>query len=514
MNLLNTIAKAVFRQRIAQIDHFRLFPHEVQDQTFQALIRQAQATEWGRKYDYASIKNPDKFRERVPISTYEDLFPYIERMMCGEQNVLWSSPVQWFSKSSGTTNARSKFIPVSKESLTNCNFKGGKDMIALYVDNYPATKVFAGKSLSIGGSLQTNHLNSQTKYGDVSAVIMQNLPFWAEYLRTPSLKTALMDKWEDKLEAMARETMRVNVTSMAGVPTWTVVLIKKIVELSGKPHIGEVWKNLEVFFHGAVSFTPYRELFKNLIPKDTMNYLEIYNASEGFFGIQDQRNSEEMLLMLDYGVYYELLPIDQIDQPNPKAIGLEQAEIGKNYALLLSSNAGLWRYLIGDTIRFTSTKPYRIKISGRTKHFINAFGEEVVVENAEAALAKACAATAARLANFTVAPVYLQANANGYTQGGHEWIIEFDQTPDNMQQFVEILDNTLRQINSDYDAKRHQNIALVAPKLHIAPQGTFYEWLKSKNKLGGQNKVPRLSNTREYVEEILKIMGLKMHKLH
>jgi hypothetical protein len=503
MKLLTTIAQAVFSTRIAQIDYFRLHPHEVQEQTFLYLLKQASQTEWGKKYSYSAIKNPEQFRQQVPISAYEDLFPYIERTMKGEQNILWSSQIQWFSKSSGTTNARSKFIPVSQESLQHCNYQGGKDMIALYVENHPKTKVFLGKSLSIGGSLQQNHLNSQTQYGDISAVIMKNLPFWAEYLRTPSLKTALMDKWEDKIMAMAAETMKVNVTSIAGVPTWTIVLIQKILELSGKQNICEVWKNLEVFFHGAVAFTPYRQLFKTLIPSSNMNYMEVYNASEGFFALQDQRNSEEMLLMLDYGVYYEFIPMEFIDQENPKVIGLDQVELGKNYAILLSTNAGLWRYKIGDTVRFTSISPYRIKISGRTKHFINAFGEEVVVENAETALTKACEATSAIVSNFTAAPVYLQANESGYTQGGHEWVIEFENQPTDIQLFAEVLDNTLRQINSDYDAKRYQNIALVAPKIHVAPKGTFYAWLKQKNKLGGQNKVPRLANNREYIDEIL-----------
>jgi hypothetical protein len=506
MNLINSMASFVFSRRMTAIDHFRNSPHEVQEKTFRQLVASAKDTCWGRQYEYATIKNAEQFRFQVPVSTYEDLYPYIERMLQGEQNVLWHTPIHWFSKSSGTTNARSKFIPVSKEALQCCNFQGGKDMIALYLDNHPQTKVFRGKSLSIGGSLQQNHLNSQTQYGDVSAVIMKNLPFWAEYLRTPSLKTALMDKWEEKLVAMAAETMQVNVTSMAGVPTWTVVLIEKIVELSGKKNICEVWQNLEVFFHGAVSFTPYRQLFKTLIPKEGMNYMEVYNASEGFFALQDQANSEEMLLMLDYGVYYEFIPMEFADQPNAKAIGLEQVEIGKNYALLISTNAGLWRYKIGDTIRFTSKNPYRIRISGRTKHFINAFGEEVVVENAEIALAKACEQTSAVISNFTAAPVYLQSTTKGYQKGGHEWVIEFEKQPADIQQFTAVLDQTLRQINSDYDAKRHQGIALVMPKIHAAPQGTFYEWLKRKNKLGGQNKVPRLANNREYIDEILEII--------
>jgi hypothetical protein len=428
-------------------------------------------------------------------------------MMQGEQNILWSSPITKFSKSSGTTNARSKFIPISDESLEECNFRGGRDMIALYLDNYPNSKVLTGKSLSIGGSLQTNHLNSKTYYGDVSAVIMKNLPFWAEYLRTPSLKTALMDKWEDKIEAIIAETLQARVTSMAGVPTWVVVLLQRILEQTGKNNICEVWQDLEVFFHGAVAFHPYRQLFKQLIPSEKMNYMEVYNASEGFFGLQDQRNSDEMLLLLDYGVYYEFIPMEEIDNETPKVIGLDEVEVGKNYAIIMTTNAGLWRYKIGDTVKFTSKSPYRIKISGRTKHFINAFGEELMVENAEVALTKACETTGAIISNFTAAPIYLSSSQNGtYNKGGHEWIIEFQKQPTDFQEFAKVLDNTLRQVNSDYDAKRHQDIALIAPQIHIAPQGTFYEWLKRKNKLGGQNKVPRLSNSREYVEEILQLL--------
>jgi hypothetical protein len=337
--------------------------------------------------------------------------------------------------------------------------------------------------------------------------MMKNLPFWAEYLRSPSLKTALMDKWEAKIEAIIQETLQQRITSMAGVPTWTLVLLQRIIEQTGKKNITEVWENLEVFFHGAVAFTPYRQLFKQIIPSTSMNYMEIYNASEGFFALQDQRNSEEMLLMLDYGVYYEFIPIENIEDENPKTITLDEVVVGKNYAMIISTNAGLWRYKIGDTIKFTNTNPYRIKISGRTKHFINAFGEELMVENAEVALTKACEMTQASLRNFTAAPIYLSSTQNGtYQQGGHEWIVEFEQNPTDIGLFTKILDETLRQVNSDYDAKRHLDIALVAPKVHIAPQGTFYAWLKMKNKLGGQHKVPRLANNREYIDEILQLL--------
>ncbi|MBK0403517.1 GH3 auxin-responsive promoter family protein [Adhaeribacter sp. BT258] len=488
------------RKRIDQIDRFRQNPHEVQIETFRNLLDTAKNTEWGKRYGFEEIKSWETFKERVPVSSYEQLFPEIDRMMKGEQNILWPTKITWFAKSSGTTNARSKFIPVSKASLEDCHYKGGKDMLAIYVNNRPDTKLFTGKGLSIGGSFQVNEKNPNSFYGDVSAVIMQNLPFWAEYIRAPKLKTALMDKWEEKIERIAEETISENITSLAGVPTWTYVLLQRIMEKTGKT-IPEVWPNLELFGHGAVAFGPYRELFKAIIPTAKMNYLELYNASEGFFGIQDQPDSEDLLLMLDYGVFYEFIPAGHFDDENPITIPLSEVEIGKNYAMVISTNGGLWRYKIGDTVKFTSTDPYRFRISGRTKHYINAFGEEVIIENAEAALTEACKQTGAKLSNFTAAPVYFQSQK----QGGHEWIIEFNQNPDNLSRFCAILDAKLREINSDYDAKRYQDIALVAPKVHVAPPGTFVEWLRRKNKLGGQNKVPRLSNTREYLEELLVI---------
>ncbi|MFD2513942.1 GH3 auxin-responsive promoter family protein [Pontibacter locisalis] len=493
------------KKRIDDIDLFRKYPHEVQQELFKGLISKAKNTEWGKKYGYGEGLSVDKFRERVPISTYEELYPSIERVLKGEQNVLWPTKIDWFAKSSGTTNARSKYIPVSPESLEDCHYKGGKDMLSLYVNLYPETKLFTGKGLSIGGSHRPSELNPKISCGDVSAVIMQNLPIWAEAIRTPPLKIALMDKWEEKIEKMVEVTVPENVTSLSGVPTWTYVLLKRILEVTGKKNILEVWPNLELFTHGAVAFGPYRQLFRDIIPSTKMNYLEVYNASEGFFGIQDQLGTEdEMLLMLDYGVYYEFIPIDQFDEEQPKTLTLDQVELGKNYALVISTNAGLWRYKIGDTIRFTSLSPYRIKISGRTKHYINAFGEEVIVENAEEAITKACNATNAIISNFTAAPIYLESDK----RGGHEWLIEFEKEPSSLQRFTQVLDDTLREINSDYDAKRQNDIALEKPLVHAAPQGTFLNWLRHKGKLGGQNKVPRLSNNREYLEEIMQVNGL------
>jgi hypothetical protein len=500
MEFLNSILTWAMKKRIHQMEFFMKYPIEVQDEMLKRLLHTAQPTEIGQQYDFDDIINYDDFRNRVPIHTYEDFFPYIERLMRGEQNILWPTPIKWFSKSSGTTNARSKFIPVSQEALEDCHFKGGKDMLSLYVNNYPETKIFTGKGLALGGSLQSNNFDptNSSRFGDVSAVIMQNLPMWAQLIRTPSLEVALLNDWEEKIVKLAEETIPENVTSISGVPTWTVLLLQHILNKEQKS-ILEVWPNLEVFFHGAVAFQPYRKLFKSLIPSDQMRYWETYNASEGFFGIQDKIDSDEMLLMLDYGIFYEFLPVEDSERSDAKAIGLDEVEIGKNYAMIISTNAGLWRYNIGDTIKFTSKSPYRIKISGRTKHFINAFGEEIIIENAETAITRACEMTGAVIDNFTAAPIYLDKGK----RGGHEWLIEFKVQPRSMDEFAGVLDETLRKINSDYDAKRAHDLALVAPKVHSVKEGTFYNWMKKRGKLGGQHKVPRLSNSREIVDEIL-----------
>ena len=493
------------RKRIHQIELFMKYPHDVQEELFKKLVKEASTTEFGKKYGFSDIETIAQFRERVPVFTYEKIFPYIQRLMRGEQNILWPTEITWFSKSSGTTNQRSKFIPVSQEALEECHFKGGKDLISIYLNNYPDTRLFDGKGLAVGGSHQINEYDSSASsfYGDVSAVIMQNLPPWAQFIRTPSLETALLSNWEEKIEKMAAETASVNVTNISGVPTWTALLIQRIVELKKKDHILEVWPNLEAFFHGAVSFKPYRNLFQNLIPSASMHYVEIYNASEGFFGIQDQSDSDEMLLMLDYGIYYEFIPVEELDNEFPRALGLSEVEVGKNYAMIISTNAGLWRYNIGDTVRFTCISPYRIRISGRTKHFINAFGEEVIIENAEYAIKKACEETEAVIDNFTAAPVFLEKGK----KGGHEWIIEFKEPPRDIRHFTKVLDETLRAINSDYDAKRQHDLALIAPRINVVPDGTFYDWMKRRGKLGGQNKVPRLFNSREYVDDILQMVA-------
>jgi hypothetical protein len=506
MEIINSIMTWVMKKRIHEVELFMKYPIDVQKEVFEKLINNARNTAFGKKHHFSEIENFRTFQEQVPVSDYNDLLPYIEKMMLGEQNVLWPSDIKWFAKSSGTTSTRSKFIPVSEEALEECHIKGGKDMISIYVNNYPDTRLFTGKMLSIGGSQQINKLdrNSSSRYGDVSAVIMKNLPFWAQIGRTPSLEVALMEDWEEKLEKMAEETIEENVTGIAGVPTWTVVLIKRILEKTGKSSILEVWPSLELFIHGAVSFAPYRDLFHNLIPSSAMHYLETYNASEGFFGIQDLTDSDEMLLMLDYGIFYEFIPMEEMESEHPKVVNLENVEIGKSYAMIISTNAGLWRYNIGDTIKFTSINPFRIRITGRTKHFINAFGEEVVVENAEKAIAAACEATGAEIDDFTAAPKYFDQES---ASGCHEWIVEFRREPNDINNFTTELDRALREINSDYDAKRQKDIALKMPKIHVVKQDTFYVWMKKRGKLGGQNKVPRLANHREFVDDILKMIN-------
>lgn len=471
----------------------------MQEDWLRKLITSGKNTEWGRKYDYASINTPNEYKNRVPVNSYEDLKPYIDRLRAGEQNILWPSEITWFAKSSGTTNNKSKFIPVSREALEECHYKGGKDLLAIYCNNVPETEIFNGKLLGLGGAWAYENENRDSYHGDVSAILMQNLPFWVELMRTPSISIALMDEWEEKIEQMADITKDENVTSISGVPSWTLLLCKRILEKTGKNMLSEVWPNLELFVHGGVNFSPYREQFRKLMPPG-LHYIDTYNASEGFFGIQDTLDGDDMLLMMDYGIFYEFMPMDQVDQEFPLTVSLEEVKLHENYALIISTNAGLWRYLIGDTIQFTNLNPYRIKVTGRTRSFINAFGEELIIDNAEKALVTACEKTSAVISEYTAAPVYLGDNE----RAAHEWLIEFDTPPESLEYFTEILDNALKSLNSDYEAKRYRNMILGPPIIRSLAQGTFYNWLKSKGKLGGQFKVPRLSNHREVVEEILK----------
>ena len=501
MPIINSIVSWLNVKRNHQIGFFRKYPVEVQNETLMKLINKAKETEWGIKYDYKSITSVGKYRDRVPLQDYESLKPYIDRLRAGEQNLLWYEKIRWFAKSSGTTTEKSKFIPVSNESLEDCHFRGGKDTLAIYTENYPETTIFKGKGLTLGGSHHINEVNNESYYGDLSAILIQNLPFWAEFIRTPNVSIALMGEWEEKIKQMANSTVNENVTNIAGVPSWMLVLAKHILNITGKENLIEVWPNLELFIHGGVSFLPYKEQFRKLIPSDKMNYMETYNASEGFFSIQDDPLSEDMLLMLDYGIYYEFIPIEKIYDVNPVTISLDEVELHRNYAIVISTNGGLWRYVIGDTVKFTSKYPFKIIITGRIKHFINAFGEELIIDNAEKALQITCEKTNSLIREYTAAPIFMEANK----KGAHQWLFEFEKMPESIEYFAEILDNALKSLNSDYEAKRYKNMSIDFPVIVCLSDGTFYKWLKQKGKLGGQHKIPRLANTREYVDELLRI---------
>ncbi|SDX37906.1 GH3 auxin-responsive promoter family protein [Flavobacterium degerlachei] len=497
IQLLNSFASWVLKQRIHQIELFLKYPNEVQEELLMNLIQSSKNTILGKKYDYATINSYATFADRIPISSYEELQPLIERTRKGEQNVFWETPIKWFAKSSGTTDAKSKFIPVSNEALEDCHYKGSKDLLCLYLNNNEDSQLFLGKSLRLGGSAQIYEDNN-TFFGDLSAILIENMPIWAEFSSTPSNKISLMSEWEAKIAAIINETKKENVTSFAGVPSWMLVLMNKMLEDTGKGNLFEIWPNLEVYFHGGVSFDPYREQYKKILPKRDFKYYEIYNASEGFFAIQDLNNSSDLLLMLDYGIFYEFIPMDTFGTVDQKTIRLADVELFKNYALVITTNSGLWRYLIGDTVRFTSLSPYRIRVTGRTKHHINVFGEELMVENTDQAIAKACRVTRSEIVDYTVAPIFMIDRE----KGAHEWMIEFKKKPTDMALFQKVLDETIQSVNSDYEAKRHNNMTLNPLVINIARENLFYEWLKDRNKLGGQHKIPRLSNQRDYLEQL------------
>ena len=498
--IINSIISWFLKKRKHQIELFLKYPIDVQDELLLKLLNKAKNTEFGKEHNFVSIKNYQDFLDNVPIQKYETFEPLIERCRKGEQNLFWATDIKWFAKSSGTTNAKSKFIPVSDDALEYCHMKAGKDMLCLYINNNKDTQLFTGKGLRLGGSSEV-YKDNDSYFGDLSAIITENLPFWADFSSAPSQEVALMSEWETKMEAIIDETINEDITSLVGVPSWMLVLLNRVLEKTGKENILEVWPNLEVYFHGGVNFNPYREQYKKLIPKADFKYYETYNASEGFFAIQDRNNSKELLLMLDYGIFYEFIPMSDYKGENSKAISIADVKKGIDYALIITTNGGLWRYLIGDTIRFTSLEPYRIKITGRTKHYINVFGEELNIENVEDALKLTCEKTNAIITEYTVGPVFMK----GKEKGGHEWIIEFEKTPESLSYFTEILDNALKAINSDYEAKRYKNMTLELPKIHSVKKGLFYSWLKKKGKLGGQHKVPRLSNKRDFVEELLKL---------
>lgn len=498
--LVNSIASWFLKKRFHQIELFLKYPNEVQQELLSSLIDISKDTEVGKKYDFSSIKSYRTFADRVPISSYEDIQDDIERARKGESNIFWPKPIKWFAKSSGTTNSKSKFIPVSMDSLEDCHYAASKDLLCMYLNNNEDSQLFTGKSLRLGGSKELYKENG-TAFGDLSAILIDNMPFWAEFSSTPSNKVSLLSEWETKMAAIVDETIEDNVTSLAGVPSWMLVLLNNILDKTGKNSIFDVWPNLEVYFHGGVSFNPYIEQYRAILPKKEFKYYEIYNASEGFFAIQDQNYSGDLLLMLDYGIFYEFIPMDTYGTKDEKVIPLSEVELNKNYAVIITTNAGLWRYKIGDTVRFVSINPYRIKVSGRTKHHINVFGEELIIENAEDALKKVCKKTQSEIKDYTAAPIFME----GKEKGAHEWLIEFKTPPKDINYFSELFDNALKSLNSDYEAKRYNNMTLNKPKINVARENLFYDWLKKNNKLGGQHKVPRLSNTRQYIDELLSI---------
>ena len=499
MTLKNSIFNLFNLNRLDQIYYFQKNPGEIQDKIFSSLIQKAKDTEFGKKHQFEKIRNKDDFARLVPLHEYNDFKPYINKVLHGEQNIIWPTEIKWFAKSSGTTNDKSKFIPISKESLENCHFQSGKDIFVLYTDLFPESKVFAGKTLTLGGSTSVNQHNKQSFYGDLSAVLIRNLPFWAYFYRTPRSDITLIEEWDEKILQLIESTKNKNVTNIVGVPSWFLVFLLKLLEIKGTNNILDIWPNLELFIHGGINFSPYEKVYKQLIPSNNMQYMETYNASEGFFGIQTDFKSDDMLLMLDYGIYYEFIPMDEFEQANMKAIPLEQIKTGINYAMVISTNGGLWRYIIGDTVTFTSTNPYKIKITGRTKHFINAFGEELIIDNAQRALNEACNTTGAQIREYTAAPIFMDQK----TKGKHQWIFEFIKTPEDIYTFMQVLDDNLKKLNSDYEAKRYKNLTLDFPEAKVMHQGCFYKWMDSRGKMGGQNKVPRLSNNRKYADEII-----------
>lgn len=498
MNLLSRAISLLARLRYKRIHNWINHPAAAQRQVLQSLITDAQYTAFGKKYHFDRLFTIKEFKNRVPLCEYDDMRPYIERMMQGEENVLWNTPVHWFAKSSGTSNDKSKFIPVSEESLKENHFKASKDVLTKYYKNFPSSDLLTGKSLVVGGSHTINKVNENVQYGDLSAILMQNSPFWGQWLRTPELSIALLDEWENKIEKLAQITAEENVTMLAGVPTWTLLLLKRILEIKNKKTISEVWPNLELYINGGVSFIPYRQQFEQVIGKP-VNYLEIYNASEGFIAGQEKPGDDGMMLFTEHGIFYEFLPVEEYRKPHAKTLGLTHVQLHKNYAVVISTTGGLWRYIMGDTVEFTSLNPYKIKITGRLKHYMNAFGEEVIVDNADKAIAAAAKKTNAVVRDYTAAPVYFTEQSNG----AHEWLIEFDRAPESLDAFTFEMDKALKEANSDYEAKRHKNIALRMPIVHSLPAGSFTRWLHTRGKVGGQHKVPRLSNGRKIVEEIL-----------
>ena len=499
MNLTSIVNKLYFQPRRRELERYINKGEEMQHEILQYLVKRGKDTEYGRKYLFSTINNYNDFAQNIPLNTYEEIKGYIDRMRHGERNILWPGQVKWYAKSSGTTNDKSKFIPITHEGLQNVHYQGGKDVLAYYLSNNPNSKLFSGKGLILGGSHSPNYNFSNSLVGDLSAILIENINPLANLVRVPSKEVALLSDFEVKRDRMAKEVISQNVTNISGVPSWMLSVLLRVMELSGKKHLQEVWQNLEVFFHGGISFTPYREQYEQLISKQNMQYMETYNASEGFFGIQDDPNDKSMSLMLDYGVYYEFLPMDEFESEKPNIVPLEGVEIGRNYAIIISTVCGLWRYEIGDTIQFTSVRPYKFVITGRTKYFINAFGEELIMDNAEKGIEVACKATGAQISDYTAAPIFMDSNA----KCRHQWLIEFTKMPDSISDFERILDSKLQEINSDYEAKRFHDVTLQQLEVVVARKNLFNDWLKSKGKLGGQHKIPRLSNSRKNIDQML-----------
>ncbi len=498
--MITTLVGAALKGRQKKIDRYDTQAEEIQRRVLNHLISRSRDTEWGGKYGYNNITTYEQFASRVPVSDYEGLKDYIDRMRHGEKDILWPGRVKWYAKSSGTTNDKSKFIPVSKEGLDNLHYKGGTDSVALYLRNYPDSRMFSGKALILGGSHAPNYNLRHSLVGDLSAILIENINPLVNLVRVPSKEIALLSDFEEKMERIAHYVKDCNITNISGVPSWMMAVLRRTLEITGKENLCELWPGLEVFFHGGVAFTPYREQYKQLIPSDRMRYMETYNASEGFFGLQSDPADPAMLLMIDYGVFYEFIPMDEFGKENPTVVPLWAVEPGKNYAMVISTSCGLWRYIIGDTVKFTQKNPYKFIITGRTKHYINAFGEELVVDNAEKGLRQACEATGAQVKEYTAAPVFM--NAEGKCR--HQWLIEFAQAPASLAEFTTLLDRALQALNSDYEAKRYKDITLQELEIIPARSGLFDAWLKEKGKLGGQHKIPRLSNSRDIIEDMMR----------
>lgn len=505
-DILTKVVSPFFSHRQSKIEAYAQGTDSIQARQLEILLKKARHTEWGLKYDFKSIRNYNDFSQRIPLQTYDDLKPYITRMINGEKDVLWPSVVRWYARSSGTTNDKSKFIPVTRDILWRSHYKGGADCVALYLRNNPESRFFSKKGLILGGSHSPSQINAQAHQGDLSAVLLQNLNPLVNIIRVPPKRIILMDEWESKIKAVVNSTWNKDVNSLSGVPSWMLVLIKAILEKTGKKYLTDVWPNMEVFFHGGISFEPYRDLYKALIPSDKMHYMETYNASEGFFGIQESFDDPGLLMMQDYGIFYEFIKLNEVNSTDPKVIPLEAIETGINYAMVISTTGGLWRYQIGDTVRFTSLFPHKYIISGRTKHYINAFGEELMVDNADKAIAITSRITGAKVKEYTAAPVFMLDKARGL----HQWFIEFVKKPSSLAEFAKVLDDTLKSLNSDYEAKRYKDISLQLPEIVVAREGAFYDWLKEKGKLGGQHKIPRLSNDRSHIEELLAVNAQKL----